>query len=194
MGKLSFKSSPQAKGASKSKQPQQVRVARNAVGSALARRIGLGVLWSFAAVVVVYLCFVVTIVRFVPAGDLGFIPVKNLTFEGGMVPPGETVLVSLNNPQGSEILDHLQQAFIPTQDAALVQVEAGPWGEFLWTEPGIVTLKDGTLIDVAMSEEPESTLLNNAYLVKCVEGACEEGAGYIIPSTHILGSPIGKKE
>lgn len=175
--------------ASKPKKKPQIRVARTTFYSAIGNKFVRAIGFSLFAIAIVYICFVITIMRVVPTTTAGLVPVKNITFTGGMVPAGEEVLVSMGNPQGSTMLDYLRQAFLPTTDASVVRVEAGPWGSYSWAEPGIVTVK-GEVLDMGMPEKPEETILEDSYLVTCIEGACIPGEGFVIPKSHIMGEPL----
>lgn len=173
------------------KRAPQVRVAKNTYMNMLGVKILKAVGAAFIVLVVIYLSFAATIMRVLPTEDLGMIPVKNNTFEGGLVPAGERIVVSMSHSQGQEATDYLQQAFVPTKNAAVIEVLAGPWGKFGWAEPGLIAI-DGEVIDGVFMDEPAQTTLESAYLAVCVEGACTPGQAYVIPSSNILGIPIGE--
>lgn len=182
------KESKHTKAPAKKKKPQ-VRVARATFARVLTNKLFRAIGWAFVFVAVVYLSFVITIMRVVPTTSAGLVPVKNITFEGGLVPAGEEVLVNITQKQGTGIVDYLKQAFLPMNDAAVVRVEAGPWGNYNWAEPGIVSVK-GQILEMSMEMKPEDTTLADSYLVTCIEGACVPGEGFVIPKNHIVGQPL----
>lgn len=172
------------------KKTPQVRIARSTYSNLLATKIlkaaGIGLL----LLTVIYVCFAATIVRVLPTTTIGLMPVKNVTFPGGLIPAGEKVVVDMEGDQGSSIVDYLKQSFVPSDSAALVRVEAGPWGNFSWNN-GVV-IYDEEIVPMAMPNKPESNLLENSYLVTCLEGACVPGQGYVVHSLQILGQPLAK--
>ncbi len=174
----------------KPKKAPQVRIAKSTYGNLMATKVlkALGV--GFLVIALVYVCFAISIARILPTTTVGLIPVKNITFAGGLVPAGEEIVVDMANPQGTEILDYLKQSFIPNGNAAIVEVAAGPWGSFEWSN-GIVT-HDEQILNMAMPEEPAKLTLDNEYLVTCVEGACVPGQGYVIHASQLMGEVIQK--
>ncbi len=180
---------PGAHLAAKKKNPQ-IRIAKNTYSNLLATRILKAFGIAFIGIVVVYACIALTIFRVIPTTTAGLIPVKNLTYSGGLIPAGEFIMVDMESPQGSEILDRAKQAFLPSSTAAVVQVEAGPWGNFEWSS-GVVTF-DEKILKLSMPVDPGTNQLQSQYLVTCVEGACVPGEGYIIPANHIMGQPLGR--
>jgi len=171
------------------KKNPQVRIAKNTYSNLLATRLLKAFGLVFLGIVLVYVCIALTIFRVIPTTSAGLIPVKNLTYSGGLIPSGEVIMVDMNAPQGTEILDRAKQAFIPTSTAAVVKVEAGPWGNFEWNS-GVVTF-DEKILTLTMPEDPGTDKLESQYLVTCVEGACTPGEGYIIPANQIMGQPLG---
>lgn len=177
------------------KQPRkapQVRIARSAYANMLSTKILKASAVGLFIVLIVYLAFAATIIRVIPSATAGLVPAKNITFEGGLVPAGEIVVVSMTKSQGSEIQDYLLQALIPQADVAIVKVLAGPWGTFGWAEPGIVAV-NGEIADIRMVQ-PIDKELTDEYLVECLRGACVPGEGYILSSTQLMGIPLMKEE
>jgi hypothetical protein len=172
------------------KKTPQVRIARSTYSNLLATKILKAAGVGFLLIAVIYLCFAVTIVRVLPTPTAGLIPVKNITFPGGLIPAGETVVVDMQNQQGSTMVDYLKQSFVPNPNAAVVRVDGGPWGKFQWNN-GVVVY-DEEIVPMAMPNQPESTKLENKYLVTCLEGACVPGQGYVVHSLQVLGQPLVK--
>lgn len=173
----------------KEKSKPQIRVAKNVYWKQIFKRIGKAIAYSVIIGFVIYLCFAATIIRVLPAtNELGFIPIKNITFPGGIAPVGSQLVVSLDTPQGDDSLSRLEQSVIPTNTAALVRVLAGPTGQLTWTESGLITV-DGIPMPVTIENKPEKMILANQYLVECLKG-CEPGTGLIIHKTHVYGEPL----
>lgn len=175
------------------KMPSKVRIAKSAYRKMWFTKIYKAITYFIVALMLVYLAFAVTVVRVLPTSELEFIPIKNNTFTGGIVPVGETIIVSLNEPQGTSMVDRLKQSFTLHSDVVVGEVIAGPYGYFSWTEPGIVTM-DGVLIDGMLSIEPEVKMLSNQYLVKCESGVCNENELMIINKDNVFGVPLQDKE
>jgi len=170
----------------------QVRIAKSTYGSLLATKLLKGFLFGLTALVVLYLCFAVTIVRVLPTTSIGLTPVKNITYPGGLIPAEEVVVVDMVESHGSEIVDHFMQSVTPNGNVAKVRVEAGPWAKFSWKE-GVVIYKD-QILEMTMPNAPESTALQDEYLVTCMSGACVEGQGYVISKGQVLGTPLALKK
>lgn len=172
------------------KRTPQIRVAKNIYRKQIFRRVLKGFGYTFLALFAVYLCFAVTIIRVIPSyGELPLTPVKNVTYPGGIIPPTAKIVVNLKSAQGQGGLDHLQQAVLPTKDAALVEVIGGPNGRITWAESGLVTL-DGAPVPVTLKQKPEGEFLTKQYLVKCIAGPCVKGEGLIVPAGNIYGQPL----
>lgn len=174
------------------KKAPQVRIARSTYTNMLSTRILKSVLTVFAILIVVYIAFAATIMRVIPSTSAGLIPVKNITYEGGLVPAGATVVLSMTKAQGSSIGDYLLQAVVPQADVSVVKVIAGPWGTFGWAEPGIIAVH-GKIVNDVLMPEPQTKTLDDEYLVECLRGACKAQTGYIIPADRLIGVPLGEK-
>lgn len=152
-----------------------------------------------AIILLVYVCFAATILRVVPTSEAGLIPVKNITFTGGIVPPGREVVVDTEEPQGSGIFDRLKQSFVPNSNAAVVRVVSDPIGKLKWVQPNILMV-DGEPVGVPMSPldkdgnprdfSGDNGFLKDEYVAECIKGACVEGEALIIPSENIMGIPL----
>lgn len=182
----------------KHKKAPQLRIARGAYGRLLLKKILSIIVITFACVFVLYICFAATIVRFVPTtSGAGIVLIKNPTYDGGIVPVGEVVLVDTQDVQQKSIVGHLKQAFVPNGSAAKVSVVAGPYGKIDWAEPGVLTV-DGEIINAPMpSRDGKSPIgdteyLNDQYVGICLEGNCIKGEAIIIESSHIMGVPLDK--
>lgn len=184
------KEKPVTKAKAPAKRTPQIRVAKNVYRRQIVKRLLKAFTYTFLALLGVYLCFAVTIIRVIPSyGDLPPTPVKNITYPGGILPPTAKVVANLKQEQGDGGFDHLKQAVMPTQDAVLVEVLGGPHGRISWAESGLITL-DGAPVDALLKEKPEGEYLTKQYLVKCIEGPCVKGEALIIPAGNIYGQPL----
>lgn len=178
---------------------QQIRVSRSAFSKVMVKStlksVGLVVLVLLA----VYACFAATLLRAVPTtSGAGIVPVKNMTYEGGIVPAGAVVLVDTKHSTGDGIVDNLKNSFVPSSTDAVVEVVSGPYGKLAWAEPDILTV-DGTMLPVSAKKHSDGSnvltkrdqYLNNEYVVVCQSGACSyKGEVLIIPRDHIVGTKI----
>lgn len=174
----------------------QIRVAKSAYRKILLKRIFTILGYAAVAVFAIYLCFASTIMRVVPTiSGAGLVPVKENTYKGGDIPSGETILASTTDEPGDEYLDKLGQAFIPSKNAVVVEVIAGPYASMQWMETGLVTV-DGSLTEVFLPEQPlvddgsAKQHLKSEYLVNCISGDCTPGEGLILPTSSIYGLTI----
>jgi hypothetical protein len=193
---------------------QQVRISYSAVAKLVAKRFVFAVAAVFVAVLVLYVCFAATLLRVVPTLDgAGMVPVKNMTYEGGVIPEGEVILVNRYEAQEGDIFSHLRQAFVPAEGAMVVQVHAGPYGKMDWTEPDILSV-DGkpvnapvTAVMVPESDkigaekvptspiaDREDPFLKSEYVGQCLAGACAEGTGVLFHQDNIYGTVINDEE
>lgn len=186
----------------KSKKPQarpeapktpQIRVAKGVYRRFIASTFASFLGWTLVALVVVYACFAVTIMRVLPTDtNLGFIPVKNITYPGGIVPEGELIVANTSASQGDGLLDRMRQAVVPSASTVLVKVKAGPYGRVAWAPSGLTTV-DGKSLGIILRKDPETKLLNKQYIGECLGGACEVGEGVMIPEGNIYGEPLKKR-
>lgn len=176
----------------------QIRVANSAFAKILFHKATKSIGIIFASILILYVCFAATIIRVVPTTTTGFVPVKNLTFEGGKVPVGREILVDVANVQGTQIVDRLKQSFLPNSSAAMVEVLGGPVGKLTWAPPDILAI-DGTPVKAPMpaidgkspiGENEENWFLKKAYAAKCVSGACNVGEVIIISADNVIGVPL----
>ena len=149
---------------------------------------------ALAVLGVVYLCFAATLLRVVLLRDNSVVPVKNLTFEGGIAPVGSKVLVDPGNHDGG-ILDHLKQSLAPSRQASVVTIEAGPIGRLQYADP-ILTV-DGKAVTKIHSEDYKDIIegrsgkfLRDEYVVRCVQGNCTPGEVFIVPKEKVIGQTL----
>lgn len=164
---------------------EKVRVSNSAYYKMIFGKVlsGLGIL--LAALLVLYLVFAATIMRFIPSSNAGAVLVKDPSFEGGLIPKGAVVVVGdPDRPEG--LWGNLYNTFVP-QDISIVKVEAGPTGKIEWAEGGVLTV-DGKLVDVLLEEDPGGEFLSGRYVVKCLEG-CESDS-FTITSDQVVGIPL----
>lgn len=173
----------------------EVRISKGTYGRLIIRRLGTIAVFALLGFGILYFCFAASWLRVVPtASGSGLVPVKNVTYDGGKIPVGIEILVDREHNQGNGVFDRLKQAFVPSDTAAKVEVVQGPYGELQWAKPNILTV-DGEPIGVPFpgNEEGKSPLdevepfLKNAYVVKCISGACEEGSAFIVPRENVYG-------
>lgn len=174
------------------KEKKQVRVARDVYFKNIRRRIIMMLQLGFGALFIVYLCFAATILRVIPSFESpGFIAVKNLNDDGGIAQPGTQLLVStVDKEVKSGFGSRFVQAFIPTQNTAIVNVVGGPYGRVQWNEA--FTVLDNNPVLVKMSDNG-TAYLNNDYLVECVKGDCEKTKGFIVSMNSVYGETVSRE-
>jgi len=183
------------------KEPE-VRITKGMYGRLISRRIFQILSFAGLAIIILYLCFAATWLRIVPTtSGSGLVPIKNVTYEGGILPPGAQILVDTEEAQGTNVLDRLKQSFTPRSNAAVVEVVAGPYGEMTWASPEILTVNgepigypfpaDSEGKSPINSEDP---FLKNQYVVVCISGDCNVGEAFIIDKEHIYGSVLTRTD
>lgn len=181
-------SSPDPIHNSTSKKNPQIRIAKSTYSNLLATRILKAFLYSFIGIVVIYFCLAITIARILPSSSIGITPVKNITYAGGNIPLGKVVVVDMEKSHDSSTLDYFQQSITISPTMALVEVQAGPIGNFKWSG-GVITSNE-KILDMTMPKDPGVDYLINQYLVSCVSGACTPGNGYLISADQVVGQPL----
>lgn len=172
----------------------EVRVAKSIHRSLLRKRLVSIASLSVAALVFIYLCFAATIMRVVPtATPLGAVPVKNMVYQGGRIPSGQTILADTERELKDGPLDMLMQAFVPSASSVLLRVEAGPYGKVSGVPGGLVTV-DGAPLGGTLEKFPSRGYLRDQYVGQCVGGACAPGEYLIIKHNGVYGQPLLKEK
>lgn len=176
----------------------QLRVANSAYRKILLKRIAAILGYSLVGVFIIYLCFAATIMRAVPTtSGAGLVLVKENTFHGGIIPENVPILVDTKAEQKNDLVERLKQSFVPSKNAAVVKVVAGPHNTIGWIASGLVTV-DGALTKVHLEQQPldadnsAKTKLRDEYLTVCVSGDCTPGEGVIVPAKNIYGLTLDK--
>lgn len=144
------------------------------------------------AVLIVYFCFAITLLRFVPStSGTGVQLIKGISAPGGFIQQGNQVLASATTEQDQSWQNKLQVAFVPSDEWILVEVVAGPYGE-LGIEDGNITVDNRVHnVDINLDAFKEhGHFLNDEYIVNCVSGACVPGQARIIGKEYIAGEPV----
>lgn len=176
----------------------QLRVANSAYRKILLKRIAAILGYSLVGVFIIYLCFAATIMRAIPTtSGSGLVLVKENTFHGGIIPENVPILVDTKAEQKNDLVERLKQSFVPSKNAAIVKVVAGPNNAINWVASGLVTV-DGVLTNVSISQQPlnadntAKTKLRDEYLTVCISGDCVPGEGVIVQSKNIYGLTLNK--
>lgn len=164
-----------------------IRVAQGTYQKTLLKKFLTQVLVACFGVLLVYLCFAATIIRFVPS-SAGVILVKNNTYPGGEIPHNAEVLIAPGVEVGDSMIDRLRQSLIPARPSALVSVKAGPIGEVKWTG-GVLSVK-GEPLDIPFAMDPDINFLDNQYIGVCISGDCVPGGPVIFSADDLLGVPL----
>jgi hypothetical protein len=159
---------------------------RKFIATKAARNIGL----ALVMLIVVYLCFAITIVRFVPT-SFGLVLTKNNTYAGNILPSNSQVLINPGVTVKTNILGRLKESFIPTSHAQLLEVLAGPTGTINWTKPNILAV-NGQVLTAKFPQNPGIKYLNNQYIGVCLKGYCTVGQPVIFDASNVLGIPENK--
>lgn len=165
-----------------------MRVAKNVYRSSVVSTLLKVFFYVPLVLAIIYVCFAATIVRVVPTlNEVGFVPVKNMTYPGGMAPQNAVLLVHLDKPQGDGIVDRLKQSFIPSERVALVSIVGGPYGKLSSVKGEVVLDGKNTRVRTDIGDRE---FLNDEYLATCLKGSCVAGEGVIFSADNIYGQPL----
>lgn len=168
---------------------QEMRIAKRLYRRRIAKRVLTFIGASIIVSTVIYLCFAITIIRVIPTNNAGFIPVRNLTADGGVAKPGSQIVVNVLDSQGDGILDRGKQALLMTSNAAVVEVISGPFGK-ISPGPGNTIAVNGKAISTPLVRPITKQYLDNEYVVKCLKGNCAKNMGFIVSANNLYGEPL----
>lgn len=179
------------------KSATNIKVYKKTAVSTLASHIWKFIILGVVSLIVLYLVFAATILRFVPAGsDIGLTLVKNNTFKGGDIPAGEVVLINNLEPAGNDLASNLKNSFIPIKSASMVQVLAGPYGSFKYDSSGLVIIDGEPLVSKLKKSETtnyfEKKFLKNEYVALCIKGDCPINELIIFDKNQVIGVTINQ--
>lgn len=167
-----------------------VRLSRKDFYTAIFSRIVKMVALVILSLVVVYVCFAGTILRFVPTNsDLGLYLVKAPIYETGVIPVGGETLVSLDEPVDKSFFGKIKTAFTMHENVALIEIQGGPLGELTWTDEGLVAVNGRIIESNPLGFNPKKEYLSEEYIGVCIEGNCVPGDLIITDDDHIYGIP-----
>lgn len=167
---------------------QSIRVSQGTYQKALLTKFLSQLIVAIIGLLLVYVCFAATIVRFVPS-SAGIILTKNNTYPGAEIPEKAQVLISLSDIEvKTGLADRLKQAFIPQKPSALVQILAGPDGRVKWTG-GLLTVNNLPL-SVPFPQNPDLKFLEGQYVSVCLKGDCTPGTSIIFKTSQTIGVAI----
>lgn len=169
----------------------ELRIAKRLYRRRIARKsltlIGAAIIVS----TVIYLCFAVTIIRLIPTNNAGFIPIRNLTAEGGVAKPGDQIVVNVIEEQGDSIMDRAKQSTFMTSNAAVVEVLAGPFGKISPGAKNTIAV-NGKALNAPLVRSIPNEYLDNQYVVKCIKGNCAQGMAFVVSVKNVYGEPLSK--
>lgn len=171
--------------------PNAIRVSQGAYQKAILKSVFGNLILAVIALVVIYLSFAATVSRVVYS-SAGFVPLKNNTYAGGVLPPKSQALVVLGgNKVGEKVADRLKQSFIPQKPSALVSIAAGPVAqEVKWT--GSILTVDGKAMPAPVAQDPGLEFLSGQYVAVCIEGDCTPGTLMFFKDDQVLGIPFAQ--
>lgn len=125
-----------AKDSEQMRQPR-LRVSSSALARVLYKRTVKIIAISIVALLLIYVCFAATLIRAIPStSGTGIQVVKNVTSDGGILEPGQQVMVDPSQINDRSVGVQLQHAFVPSDEYMLVNIVAGPYGEFDLSQGG----------------------------------------------------------
>lgn len=176
---------------------QQVRISKSSVNVILMKKIAFYFSLAALCAALIYVIFALTLLRVVPnTSGVGVAniaaPVKNNTYPGQNIPAGETIIASLTQPQGREIIDRAKQSFLPQSDVIQGTVVAGPYGKIEAAETGVFTVDEKPMPGLLPENMKGKEFLEGEYVVQCVSGFCNHGDLGIVKKDHIYGVSLEK--
>lgn len=186
--KIWGRKTPKNKTGGASKAPE-VRIAKKVYYRRMAKQFVTLFSGFFILATIIYLCFAITIIRVIPTNNAGFIPVRNLTAEGGVSKAGDQIVINVIDPQGDGFVERAKQSLLMTSNAAIVQVQAGPFGKITEAKNGTIAIND-KIVSRNLVRAPEGEFLDNQYVVKCLSGNCAKGMSFIVSANNVYGEPL----
>lgn len=164
-----------------------IRIGKRTFRKIVVKKTLINILSAVLVIAFVYFSIAATIVRFVPQSSnlLSPILIKSNNYDGGIIPENKTILISMNNKIEHDMMSNLKNSVIPQSGTSIVKVIGGPFGKIDIPAPGVVSL-DGKPYTLDTVGEPPQ-FLENQYLVTCIEGTCNPGVSFVVPSEYIYG-------
>lgn len=160
----------------------------------------LGLLaWGAGALVVIlvviYALFAATLMYLAPSpadGDgLGDrLHVARDTFTADKIPAGAVVYGSASGVVSDGFLNRMLEGFIGVQDPIVMEVLSGPVN--VLESKGGKLVVDGKRTDI--DSTMKRTILDDQFLVQCLDGSCTPGDHFIIDLEGISGQVVGTTE
>lgn len=132
--------------------------------------------------IAIYFALAAMIMRVTPT-PYGFVPSKNNTFEGGILPKGAQVHVNLSGEVKDGVADRLKQSIIPQKGTVVLSVLAGPIGTISHSPFSV----DGLTMTPPVGMPEDQEYLNDEYIGICIKGECQQGATVLFSPNQILG-------
>lgn len=167
----------------------ELRIAKRLYRRRIARKSLTLIGAAIIVATVIYLCFAVTIIRIIPTNNAGFIPIRNLTAEGGVAKPGDQIVVNVIEEQGDGVMNRAKQSLFMTSNAAVVEVLAGPFGKISPGAKNTIAV-NGKALNAPMVRSISKEYLDNEYVVKCIKGNCAKGMAFVVPVKNVYGEPL----
>lgn len=144
------------------------------------------------ALLIVYFCFALTLLRIVPStSGTGFQLIKGVSAPGGFIQQGNQVLASATHAQDQSWGNRLQTGFIPSDEWMLVEVVAGPYGELSVSEGQVTVDNRVHSVNINLGAfRNHGKYLSDEYIVNCISGACNPGQALIISKEQVAGEPV----
>ena len=177
----------------------QTRVSNTAVAKLNVSIIVKTITFSIVLAFLLYTVMSLTLLRVIPntsgVGALGghVAPVRNNIFPGGNITAGNFAIVNTTQEQGESIVDRARQSFIPQKNVAKVEILSGPFGKISESGDGAFTVDNVPMDGVLPQSAEGKKLLDNEYVAKCVEGACNKGELMIVPANNVYGLPLDEE-
>lgn len=150
----------------------------------------LTIAFIFVILAVLYTSLAGTLMIAAPStqGDISKTWVARGTFTGGQIKPDTFIYASKSTPASTDFIGKVLEGYMGTNDGFVSQVISGPFNKIATDSKGQITI-DGKVTDHVGNVG--SRILNNQYLVQCIEGNCKPGEYLIADYSSVVGEARG---
>lgn len=150
----------------------------------------LTLLFVFLILAVLYTSLAGTLMIAAPSskGEMTKTWVARGTFNGGQIKPNTFIYASKSHAASTDFMGKVLEGYMGTDNAFVAQVISGPFNKVATDSHGKITI-DGKATD--HSGDVVSRILNNQYLVQCIEGDCVPGEYLVAEYASVVGEARG---
>lgn len=147
------------------------------------------VLFTVGILAIIYTSLAGTLMMAAPSthGELQKTWVARGTFPGGQIPDGTFVYGSKSSAASDDFIGRIMEGYVGAPNAFIGEAIAGPFDTIESVNGEIIADGEKT----GYTGTIENKILNEQYLIRCIEGKCKPGELLIAKATSIAGEARG---